>query len=216
MQVQVGERLRLHSVAQGRIVLSNFGQLNLSQERIRISLRGLDVKLSLESGSNRVLFRILKKELQVRDLSAIDKQIVVTFTVHAIPVDQIAGSLNLRISNPVLYTDRIRFNLISQDGMEQAYASFSNGHLKLTRRTKLLFDRDFDAMVIRRVGNQFELPFSQFNLQELASKNHQVELSLGIKGLYNREELVNPELLDQLAMRPVLGSFSGFPVAVQP
>jgi hypothetical protein len=81
-QVQVGERTKLKITANVKVVVTNFGNINLSSGQFLAALNGTDVALSMAPGNAGVSFRLVKKDRTQQVISSVEKQIQVTFYIE--------------------------------------------------------------------------------------------------------------------------------------
>lgn len=217
VQVQTGERLTSHSVAQVKIVVSNFGAIDLSKESFKVALLNNDVVLTLAKASDKVIIRVVKKDQEVQAISEIEKVIKTTFTIEAISLDLLSALSQIKMGKPVVYFDKISFTLEGAD-VSQLPLSFDRGHLKIVQKRKLFghvtaADQDFDALLVKRVVDHYELDLQSIGVGSLRSSQTEMEISLSTKNVLNRTELLNPALIDQITLQPISGSFSGSPIS---
>lgn len=217
VQVQTGERLKFHSLAQVKLVVSNFGAVDLSKESFKVALVDNDVVLSMAEASNKVIIRVVKKNQQVQVISEIEKAITTTFTLEAISLEQLSALSQIKMGSPVVYFDKISFKLEGAD-VSHLPLSFDRGHLKIIQKRKLfghitVADQDFNGLLVKLVGDHYELDLQSLGIGTLRSSQTDVEISFSTKNVLNRSELLNPALIDQITFLPISGVFSGFPVS---
>ncbi len=210
VQVKTGDKTTNHVIAQVKVVISNFGEVDVSGESFVANLDGNDVSLALNSSSNRVIFKSLGKEQNVQKISDVDTQVTTTFTLQAISIDRIVSFENARITDLTLYTDRVRFKLSVNMG---DLVSFNQAHITLNQVELLIFkkkllDEDFEPTLLKLSGDSYEISLSSFNLKALKGRKSNLSLTLGVKNLLDRNTLLNPELLDRLNLRPITGSLT--------
>jgi hypothetical protein len=219
VQVQIGEQVKLHNLAQVSIILQSYGQVDVSHDQLTATLDGNDVSLKLTQSSGTVIFHVLKKDQQVQTVSATDNKIVTTFTLDAISLAALSQLSQVKIVNPVLNFDKLLFNIAGAD-LTRIPVTLDSGHLQILMRKNVflghrmvtIIDNDFAATDVKQVGGQYEIDFSTFNAGPLESKSHDVAISVGVKTTFDPAELLNPEILNQVSLAPLTTSFTGFPV----
>lgn len=221
VQVQVGERIKLHTAISLQVIFQNFGAIDVSKEKMEASIVNQEVKLRLTARSGKVIFRVVKTERKPRNLSQNELQIDMVMTIQAISVDQLTALSTLQMTDAVLYFDKMKFK-ISGANLSELPVSFDQGHLKVlmyktARKVVSVIDQNFDPMIMKRnVDGSYQIEFPQFRVSSLSSKQHDLELNLGVKKLLDPKDLVNAEDLPAIAIKPIVGKFSGFPVNDRP
>lgn len=213
VQVQTGERTKLRVGANIKVVIANIGKIELNSDEFVAKLVDSDVVLSLGKTDQKMIYRLVKKDRSEQILSETEKQIQVTFVIELISLDQLAALNTLKVIEPKLTYEKLQFKFSSE--LPQLF-SLNPGHLEVVmvkgRRLYTIIDQVFDpGLVLKKVGDVYELSFSSFNVRYLNSRNHQIKFELGVNSLINRNELLNPELLDRVSFLPIRGEFEGFP-----
>jgi hypothetical protein len=214
VQVQTGERTKLRVAANVKVIVTNFGRVQLNTDELILKLSGADVTLSLGQSSQKLIYRVVKKDRIEQAISANEKQLQVTFYLEVVSLEQLSTAGALKIVEPKLFFDKIQFKLNSPELAN--FVIFTQGHLKLVmvkgRRLYIQINDAFDpAQVLKKTADGYEISFSRFQMQSLSSREYQINFELGVKTNLNRNELLNPELLDRVSLQSVAGEFDGFP-----
>jgi hypothetical protein len=218
VRVQVGERVKVRVASSVKIIVTNFGKVPLNSDEFKAKLTQNEVVLSIGNQSKLVIYRLVKKERSEQILSANERQIQSVFYIEMISVGQLSEIGALKVIDPKITFDKLQFKIASPSGSDlENLISINSGKLSVVRvkRRRLLtiIDSSFDpAIVLKKTADGFEISFSAFNVRSLDSFSHQVHLELGVKNLLNRNELLNPELLDRLSLKPMVSEFESFPV----
>lgn len=61
------------------------------------------------------------------------------------------------------------------------------------------------------MADHYEIAVSGFGVRYLENANHQVKLELKLKSLFEKKELLNPELLDKITLGTLHSEFEGYP-----
>lgn len=198
VQVQTGETVKNHVIAAVKVVLSNFGQLDISKEQLVLKLQGKDVGITLGQTSKKVIFRLVKKDQQVQAMSDIETRITTTFTLEAMSSDVQASLYKVKITNLMLGAQKLSFKLESIDAMRLPI-SIDGGYLNIAVHKDgglyTVIDDNFAAKTAVLVGDHFEIALSSFQVDSLEDYAHYIDLEVNAKVTFNRAELLNPELL---------------------
>lgn len=230
VRVKVGERTKIRVSANAKIVVTNFGQVEVNgnelMARIATSaafdLGKRDVKaeivLSLGKNDQKVLYRVLKKEASVQVISETEKRIQTVFYLELMSLDQLSALNSLKVSEPKLTYEKLQFKLSSATSNADlsSLVAVESGALEVVmvkgRRLYTIIDDKFNpALVLKKTAAGYEINFSSFDIQYLQGRSHKVHLELSFKSTLNRDEFLNPDLLRNVSIKPVIGEFEGFP-----
>jgi hypothetical protein len=217
VQVQVGERIKGHIYASVQVVIQNFAQVDVIEEKLIARLINGKVQLT-SANTSRILFQITSKKQKLLSGSGKDQRFSVVYTLKAITQDQIRELAGIQIKDTLLRADRIEFKLVGAN-LSQLAIKIDSGHIKLkqmkmvsgVKKALKIIDQNFDAKLVKSNGDGFELFFSSLGVKTLKAKEYALDFILGSKVLLNRGKLLNPELLDQMGLTPIETTFNGQP-----
>ena len=208
VQVAIGQQLKLETNARITLRFQDFGTLGALSESLNASLSNDEVALS--SQSQETFFQIVDQTKSEQMLSATEKQIDTTITLHAIRASELNALSSVKGSDGRLSQDRIEFTL-------SAYPNVPfQGHLELLQhRTfggyRTITDQDFASRLLVGAGTRQTLMLGALGVGGLRSHSHQVKLSLSLDLEALRKGAVNPELLNRLNGTPAVYEFEAKP-----
>jgi hypothetical protein len=216
VQVAIGQRLKLHTVAKVSVNLLNFAESGAIADGLVAQL-GTNGTVTLKAAqpNSAFLFQIVAQQRNEQMISATEKLVTYTFSLQATSIAKINTFLATQLADAKLYGNRLEFQL-NHEG-SGIFTAPLKGHLKLLRiknqRTSyILINDDFDDKALVSRGNLQVMMLKPFGITSLQAKTHKVELSLGVDLAALKKNLINPEVLPLIANQQIQASFEALPL----
>jgi hypothetical protein len=208
VQVAIGQQLKLETNARVNLRFQDFSVLGQIPESVGVALS--NGRVTLSSQSQDFFFQIVDQTKSEQMLSATEKRIDTTITLHAIRASDLNALSTVKGSDGRLSQDRIEFTL-------SAYPNVPfTGHLELLQHRTLggyrtIADQDFASRMLVGAGNRQTLMLGALGIGGLRDHRHQVKLSLLLDLERLQKGAVNPELLNRLNGTPATYEFEAKP-----
>ena len=215
VQVAVGQRLKLHTIAKVTVNLLNFAETGAIADVLTAQLNANGI-VSLRSTNPNAgfLFQMIAQQRTEQVVSATEKIVNYSFSIKATSIAKLNSFLNSELVGNKLFVDRLEFELNTYGA--GIFTAPLQGHLKLvqmknSRKGYILIDDDFDAKSMVTRGGTQVMMFKPFGIDDLIAKNHSIELSLSVDLKALKKDLINPEVLPLISNKQIEASFEAIP-----
>jgi hypothetical protein len=195
VQVPIGQKLKLDTIARVQIRIANLRDLEPGAETLTATL--VSGRVILSSKSTNTLIRIVEENQESRRIGETQAEVDARFLLELVPVQSLNSLSGLGLEQGRLEGNRIEFQL-------KKIPSFPlKGNLVLIRKRwlggkKTLVSTDFDARAIVIQGTTAQLMLAPFGVEHLRNRRHEIILTLSPDLVALKKGLINPEVLTQI------------------
>ncbi len=196
VQVPIGQRLTLDTIARVQVRIANLREIGVRTESLTFTLNQGEVILSATGIP--LIVRILEQTQDLRRTSATQVEVDARYLIEILPLEQINGLSSIGLTQGRLESDRIEFQ------MKDLPAFPVKGHLLMVRKPalggqKTIVNSDFEARNIVIQGGTAKLMLAPFGVECVKKRPHEISVRIFPDLEALKKGLVNTDILSKIA-----------------
>ncbi len=195
VQVPIGQKLKLDTIARVQIRIANLREIGVRSESLNVSLN--QGKVSISANGQSILVRALEQSQDLRRVGETQAEVDARFLLEILPLDQVNGLSSLELSQGRLESDRIEFQLKTLPVFPV------KGRLLIVRKQalggqKTIVHSDFQVRALVIQGGTAKLMLAPFGVECLKNRPHAIDLRITPDLEALKKGLLNPEILSKI------------------
>lgn len=195
VQVPIGQRLKLDTIARVQIRIANLREIGARGESLTVTLN--QGKVSLSANGLPLIVRTLEEAQELRRTGETQAEIDARYLLEILPLDQVNSLSSIGMAQGRLESDRVEFQL------KDLPAFPVKGRILIVRKQtfggrKTVVNSDFEARNLVIQGGTAKLMLAPFGVECLKARPHEISIRItpDLEGL--KKGLVNPEILSKI------------------
>jgi hypothetical protein len=195
VQVPIGQKLKLDTLARVQIRIANLREIGVRSENLTLSLN--QGKVSLSASGLPLIVRILEQSQDVRRVGETQAEVDARYLIEILPLEQINGLPSIGLTQGRLESDRIEFQ------MKGLPAFPVKGRLQVVRKQtfggrKTIVNSDFEAQSIVIQGGTAKLMLLPFGVECVKNRPHEISVRIFPDLEAMKKGLVNTDILSKI------------------